>query len=191
MKKIQLGDLVTFQVGFPQFRVKERPNGHCYKIYNQLDLEDDLAGVSHKERESKELTTTDPLTQLRNGDLVFSLISGTAAIVSKEHEGYFYTQNYVVLEPSKELDRNFLLYLLNEDKIVKRQFLIGLQGSAVLKYTVKQLRELQLPRLESLERQRLIGAIYRKQEEVKALKTRQAEREYILRMGELEEVRKV
>ncbi|KXT72957.1 Restriction endonuclease S subunit [Streptococcus sp. DD10] len=191
MKKIQLGDLVTFQVGFPQFRVKERPNGHRYKIYNQLDLEDDLAGVSHKERESKELTTTDPLTQLRNGDLVFSLISGTAAIVSKEHEGYFYTQNYVVLEPSKELDKNFLLYLLNEDKAVKRQFLLGLQGSAVLKYTVKQLRELQLPRLESLERQRLIGMVYRKQEEVKALKIRQAEREYLLRMGELEEVRKV
>ncbi|KXT80417.1 restriction endonuclease subunit S [Streptococcus oralis] len=191
MKKIQLGDLVTFQVGFPQFRVKERPNGHRYKIYNQLDLEDDLAGVSHKERESKELTTTDPLTQLRNGDLIFSLISGTAAIVSKEHEGYFYTQNYVVLEPSKELDKNFLLYLLNEDKAVKRQFLLGLQGSAVLKYTVKQLRELQLPRLESLERQRLIGMVYRKQEEVKALKIRQAEREYLLRMGELEEVRKV
>ncbi|WP_081102739.1 restriction endonuclease subunit S [Streptococcus oralis] len=191
MKKIQLGDLVSFQVGFPQFRVKERPNGHRYKIYNQLDLEDDLAGVSHKERESKELTTTDPLTQLRNGDLIFSLISGTAAIVSKEHEGYFYTQNYVVLEPSKELDKNFLLYLLNEDKAVKRQFLLGLQGSAVLKYTVKQLRELQLPRLESLERQRLIGMVYRKQEEVKALKIRQAEREYLLRMGELEEVRKV
>ncbi|KXT79832.1 Restriction endonuclease S subunit [Streptococcus oralis] len=182
---------MSFQVGFPQFRVKERPNGHRYKIYNQLDLEDDLAGVSHKERESKELTTTDPLTQLRNGDLIFSLISGTAAIVSKEHEGYFYTQNYVVLEPSKELDKNFLLYLLNEDKAVKRQFLLGLQGSAVLKYTVKQLRELQLPRLESLERQRLIGMVYRKQEEVKALKIRQAEREYLLRMGELEEVRKV
>ncbi|KXT76844.1 restriction endonuclease subunit S [Streptococcus sp. DD12] len=191
MKKIQLGDLVSFQVGFPQFRVKERPNGHRYKIYNQLDLEDDLAGVSHKERESKELTTADQLTCLSSGDLVFSLISGTAAIVSKEHEGYFYTQNYVVLEPSNELDKNFLLYLLNEDKAVKRQFLLGLQGSAVLKYTVKQLRELQLPRLESLERQRLIGAIYRKQEEVKALKTRQAEREYLLRMGELEEVRKV
>lgn len=58
----------------------------------------------------------------------------------------------------------------------------------VLKYTVKQLRELLLPKLPSIEKQRLIGKIYLKQMRIQALRERVAKNETIKRLSQLEEV---
>lgn len=192
MKNIRLAELAQLKVGSPQFRIKESQSetSLIYKVYNQSDLEEDLTGRVSQQTESKQICTSDPVSTLKRGDLVFSLISGTAAIVTKEHEGYLYTQNYIVLESSDRVDKRFLLYLLNEDKSVKRQFLLGLQGSTILKYTVKQIRDLILPFEVSLERQRIIGEIYQKQVHLEARKKAQAERSSQLIMRKLEEVRK-
>ncbi|MBP2621989.1 restriction endonuclease subunit M [Streptococcus panodentis] len=192
MKKIKLAELVRLKVGSPQFRIKENLNEDCitYRIYNQFDLEEDLTGKTTQQTESKQIRTSDSVSTLKTGDLVFSFISGTAAIVTRKHEGYLYTQNYAVLRPSGKLDPSYLLYLLNEDKSAKRQFLLSLQGSTVLKYTVKQVRDLILPIEENIERQRLIGEIYQKQLRLKVLRVERADREYLLRIRELEEARK-
>ncbi|RBP65322.1 hypothetical protein DES36_10759 [Alkalibaculum bacchi] len=37
---------------------------------------------------------------------------------------------------------------------------MGLQGSRVLKYTLKQVKELELPDLPAIEKQELIGELY-------------------------------
>ena len=118
----------------------------------------------------------------------FSLITGIATIVSKEHEGYLYTQNYVKLLPSHNIDSKFLVYLINESKTIKKQFMVGLQGSQVLKYTLKQLKELDMPKIPSVNKQKIIGQVYFNQLRLQALRNRVAELETTIRLAKLEEV---
>lgn len=186
---MRLENLVEFQVGSPQFRIKESvaDAATTYKFYSQNDLEEDLTGVVLATEEAKQIATTDEVTTVTSGDLVFSLISGRAAIVRKEHDGYLYTQNYVVIEPGTEVDSKYLVYLLNEDREVAHQFWLGLQGSMVMKYTVKQLRELKIKQLPNLDKQQAIGDIYFKQMRIQALRKRIAENETLLTLAVLAE----
>ena len=181
---------VRFVSGSPQFRIVEsiEKQAPVYWIYNQGDLMDDLTGVKSKYGERKKICTKDKVSTLFAGDVIFSLISGNACIVRKSHEGYLYTQNYIKLFTDGSVDPTFLVYLLNENRKVKRQFQAGLQGSSVLKYTLKQLKELELPVLPSLEKQKIIGDIYRKQLKVEALKIRAAEEEKMLLFNRLEKM---
>lgn len=188
---MRMTNFVKLNVGSPQFRIEESMSqaAPVYKFYSQTDLEDDLKGVITKGQENKQIRTLDNVTTLNEGNVIFSLVSGFAAIVRSKHNGYLFTQNYVVLETSNELDRAFLVYLLNEDKIIARQLRMGLQGSMVLKYTVKQIRELKLPKLPSIEKQQLIGNIYLKQLHLQALQERVASNETILRLAKLQGAR--
>lgn len=189
---MKMTDLVSFKLGSPQFRIKETlaKEAPLYQMYSQLDLEEDLAGVVSDHQENKQVKTLDDVSTLKTNDLVFSLISGKAALVSPEHAGYLYTQNYLILEPDERLDDKFLLYLLNEDKGIARQLWLGLQGSMVLKYTVKQIKDLKLPKLPSLSKQVAIGQVYLKQKHLQAVKKRQADNELTLQLAKLEEVLK-
>lgn len=176
--------------GSPQFRIAETEDEQApvYSIYSQGDLLDDLTGIELNYGESKKIRTKDEVSTLFAGDVVFSLISGNACIVGNRHEGYLFTQNYIKLFTDGAIEPAFLVYLLNEDRRIKKQFQLGLQGSSILKYTVKQLRELELPPLPSLERQKMIGEIYLKQLKVEALKRRTAEDEKKLLFRKLEEI---
>lgn len=189
---MKITDLVSFKLGSPQFRIKETlaKEAPLYQMYSQLDLEEDLAGVVSDRQENKQVKTLDDVSTLKANELVFSLISGKAALVSPEHAGYLYTQNYLILEPDERLDAKFLLYLLNEDKGIARQLWLGLQGSMVLKYTVKQVKDLKLPKLPSLSKQAAIGQVYLKQKHLQAVKKRQADNELTLQLAKLEEVLK-
>ncbi len=51
------------------------------------------------------------------------------ASVSSIREGYIISNNFVRLHPKIALDTNFLVYLLNQDSDIKRQFTMSLQGS--------------------------------------------------------------
>lgn len=140
----KLSELVEIASGSPQFRITEvfHEKAPLFTYYSQTDLGDDLVGIISKNRANRQVRTNDKVSTLSNGDVIFSLITGNAAIVRKEHEGYLYTQNYVKLLPYDNIDAQFLVYLINENKAIKRQFAVGLQGSQVLKYTLKQLKEL-------------------------------------------------
>lgn len=186
---IKLSTHVRFLSGSPQFRItetmdEEAPN---YQIYSQNNLLEDLTGIKNNNIENKRVRTRDDVCTLSNGDILFSLISGTGSIVSKEHEGYLYTQNYIKLFTDASIDGKFLIYLLNENSFIKKQFQVGLQGSSVLKYTLKQLKAIELPNLPSLNRQKLIGEIYWKQMRVEALKHQLAKSETELILRQLEE----
>lgn len=189
IKMSKLRELIQFQSGSPQFRITEtfELSAPVYVYYSQTDLTDDLAGILSSDINNKKVRTKDTVNTLMEGDLLFSLISGTATIVSKEHEGYLYTQNYVKMMPDHIMDPRFLVYLINENILIKKQFNAGLQGSQVIKYTLKQLKEIELPKLPSVEKQRMIGEIYFKQLRLKALKKRVAELENIVRMEQLQE----
>lgn len=189
MKKLQ--DLTEITTGSPQFRIAEsiKENALVYYFYGQQEMENDLVGIELNKEDAKTIRTLDRVNTLKEGDVLFSLISGRTTVVKAIHQGYLYTQNYVKLEPGSKLDKQYLVYLLNESDYIKKQWLMGLQGSAVLKHTVKQLRELELPKLHSMEKQKTIGNIYFDQLRLQALKIRVADTEKIITFEKLKEVR--
>lgn len=172
----RLDNVTEFVSGSPQFRIKEvfDDEAPIYTYYGQQDIEDDLVGIDYNDRDGKQVRTLDKVNTLCEGDVIFSLISGKSAIVGANHQGYLYTQNYVKLITNEKIDSKYLVYLLNEDQFIKKQFQIGLQGSQVLKYTLKQMKELELPHLLTIEKQRIIGQIYFNQLRLEALKNRAA-----------------
>ena len=186
----KLTDYVELFGGIPQFRIVETGSRRApiYNIFGQNDLLEDLFGVNSPKMNSKVIRTTEQVTTLSTGNIIFSLISGTACIVSEKHKRYLYTQNYIKISPDSSIDPKFLIYLLNEEEMVRKQFHFGLQGSTTLKYTLKQLKGLELPMLPSLEKQRLIGDVYLKQLKVQALKCREAKEETKVVLYKLEEV---
>lgn len=187
-----LNDLVEFMSGSPQFRIIETTdnNAPVYNYYTQINLMNDLNGINAEDIESKQIKTYDEVNTLVKGDIIFSLISGTSSIVSKEHEGYLYTQNYIKISIKENIDKKFIVYLLNENKHIKKQLVIGLQGSTVLKYTLKQIKDLQIPALPELETQKLIGSIYFKQMKLSAVRNRKNKLEQIIILNKLEEASK-
>ena len=188
MKK--LSELVGLVSGSPQFRIIEvfDEKTPLFTYYSQTELTDDLVGITSEDVKNKQVRTNDKVNTLCDGDVVFSLITGIATIVSKEHEGYLYTQNYVKLLPSHNIDSKFLVYLINESKTIKKQFMVGLQGSQVLKYTLKQIKELEMPKIPSVDKQKIIGQVYFNQLRLQALRNRVAELETTIRLAKLEEV---
>jgi len=187
---MKLSEVVECISGTPQFRITEvfDEGAPRYTYYTQIDLTDDLVGIGSSHLDHKQVRTKDKIVTLCANDVVFSLISGTATIIRIEHESYLFTQNYVKLIPNDQIDTKYLVFLLNENKLVKKQFITGLQGSQVLKYTIKQLKELELPALPSMEKQKVIGDVYFNQLRLQAMRKRVANKETVLRLAKLEEV---
>ncbi|ARU66514.1 restriction endonuclease subunit M [Histophilus somni] len=184
-----LSNIVEISSGQAQFRLSEvsDPIAPVYTYYGQANLEQDLYLSDGSAVLPKEIKTFDKITNLLStGDVIFSLISGKATIVSKQHQGFLYTQNYVKLIPKNQIDANYLVYLLNENAVVKKQLSRGLQGSQVLKYTTNQLKSLRLPKLPHLSEQRLMGEIYLKQQKLAYLKQRIANLEKLLVLHQLQ-----
>lgn len=189
MKK--LSEIVELISGSPQFRIKEALDNDAplYVFYGQSNIVGDLVGISSYDEDNKQIRTYDDVNTLEEGDVVFSLISGKATIVRAIHQGYLYTQNFVKLQVTASINAKYLVYLLNEDLVIKRQFLMGLQGSQVLKYTLKQVKDLMIPNLPNIERQSVIGNLYFNQLRLEALKKRAASYERSITIERLKEVR--
>ncbi|WP_339221924.1 restriction endonuclease subunit S [Paenibacillus sp. FSL W7-1332] len=185
----KLKDMVEFVSGSPQFRIIETSDISApqYTYYGQSDLEADLVDMDSNGSDGKQVRTFDKVNTLCHGDVVFSLISGKSAIVGVKHRGYLYTQNYVKLVASNKVDSKYLAFLLNEDPFIKKQFQKELQGSQVLKYTLKQVKELELPDLPPIDRQRIIGDLYFYQLRLEALKKRAANLEIHILLEKLRE----
>lgn len=185
----KLESVVDFVSGSPQFRIKEVFDNKAplYTYYGQLDIEDDLVGIDSSIVDKKQVRTFDKVNTLCRSDIVFSLISGKSTIVSLNHHGYLYTQNYVKLVTNKNINSKYLVYLINEEKSIKQQFQIGLQGSKVLKYTLKQVKELELPDLVPIEKQCIIGELYFNQLRLRALRNRAANLETTIVLEKLRE----
>ena len=190
---MKLSGLVELVSGTPQFRIVEvsNPKAPVFTYYTQTDLNDDLVGIISSDVDNKQVRTNDKVSTLCSGDVLFSLITGKATIVRKEHEGYLYTQNYVKLLHAEDIDSKFLVYLMNESKAIRKQLMLGLQGSLVLKYTLTQLRDLEIKKIPSIDKQKIIGQVYFNQLRLKALRNRVTELEAKIRLAELEEVSEI
>lgn len=187
---IPIKKVATLISGTPQFRIAEDRSdiAPVYVFYAQTDLEKDLRGLGSSDSARKQIRTFDKVKATAQGDVVFSLLSGTAAIVRAGHQGYLLTQNYSVLVPSSEVDARYLVYLLNENRQVRHQLYMGQQGSATMKYTLSQLNDLKLPSLPPRAKQELIGDLYFSQLRLEALRKRASESETALVLGTIGKV---
>lgn len=187
---MKMSEAVQFISGTPQFRINEcmERQAPIYSVYNQANLLEDLTGISSSEFEGNKIRTWDNVNTLAVSDVLFSLISGEATIIKKEHEGYLYTQNYIKLIPNEYVEPQYLVYLLNQDRSLERQLTMGLQGSQVLKYTLKQVKDLEMPPLPSVEKQRMVGDVYLKQLRLQAIKERATKLKTMILFRKLEEV---
>ena len=179
--------------GISQYRIEESnsPDANVYTLYGHNELYEDLYGVpgAMSDRKQIKVDGMGPGAIAKEGDLLFSTISGEATIVSVEHDGYVFTQNYARMEPmSRLVDRKYMAYLINESQSIKRQFKQNLQGSQVIRYSLKLLKEIALPELPSIEIQRVIGDIYFKQLLLRSLRQRVAENTYRLSIAMLQGV---
>lgn len=159
---MKLEELAHFTGGSLQVRLDTTSweDARDYILYNQQHHQLDGYEVIEEVIDSRTVTTDREVTLLEEGDLLFSSLSGKAVLVRAEHAGLLYTQNYIKIEPIAKLDKVFLLYLINESSAIRRQFYQSLQGSEVMKYTVKQLKSLQLGALPPLDSQQKLGKIY-------------------------------
>ena len=184
----ELHNMVKLESGVSQFRIKEaeRNDAPVFNLYEQAELEDDLSGI-RTSKDPKKIRTNDRVSILKEGDVVFGLISGKCAIVKPWHSGYLFSQNYVRLSPLPSVDPHFLAFLLNENDVIKLQLHVGRQGSSVKMHTVKQLANLQMPDLPPLDTQKIIGCLYFNQLELTAHKKRHADSETIFMIEKLKE----
>ncbi|EMB83653.1 restriction endonuclease subunit S domain-containing protein [Streptococcus mutans] len=180
----------TFQAGNPQTRIKKsiEKSAPIYCFYSQEYLEADLHSNTDQKMNDKLIRTFDDVQLLSEGDLIYSMISGQGALVSKEHTGYLFTQNFVKIRPHKGVSKKYLLYLLNDSTKVKKQIELNLQGSMVRKVTISVLKDIVLPSLPNFEKQELIGSLYLNQLRLKTLKMKKLNQEHLVMMEKLKRI---
>lgn len=186
---MNIQNFVQFKSGSPLFRIDDTPNARVYELYDQTDLAADFTVLFQQNNDKrKQVLTDDAVSLLAEGDVIFSLISGTAARVCAPHAGFLYSHNYVVITPNEELNADFLVYLLNQNQDIRRQFSASMQGSSVMKYTLRQLRALELKPLPPLAIQAAIGRLDRLMRRLAMLKKRVADNEQLLLARQLEKL---
>lgn len=141
-----------------------------YFIYSADDLRNDLTGMVKDywlpDERVNNLRTYDDLEVLEPGNLVYSILSHSAALVSKAHAGFILTSNFVKLEPNSEIDKRYLMFLLNCDPDVRVSLLGELDGSYFKRVTIKSLGSLEIPDLPDIDTQQMIGYTYALQKQL-------------------------
>ncbi len=126
-------------------------------VYNYEDLVSDLnnvaAGLSNN-------NNSDDPYQVKAGEVVYSFVSSTAGIVSKENQGKTINQNFAkLIFDESAVDGRYLCYILNKAKKMQKQITIAMQGSIIRKLTSAILKNLEIE-LPDLNTQQTIGQTY-------------------------------
>src|SRR5699024_5217475 len=186
---MKLEDLVTVKVVKNISRVNQE-QGLVVDTYTYYNLIDDLVCLSLNPNGSND---SDDFSEQYNhlsksGEVVFSIVSSKAAIVSDRNKGKIINQNFArLIIEHKQLDHSYLCYALNESHTMKKQMAISMQGSTVRKLTPAILKSLDM-KLPSMEKQERIGKAYLKLKKHQALARKQAELEEMLYLEVLKQI---
>lgn len=163
---ICLLDVCVVKPGISQARIHTSAdnNAPIYFIYSAEDLRNDLTGTVKDcwlpDERVNNIHSYDDLDVLVPGDLVYSILSHTAALVSKAHAGFILTSNFVKLEPNSMLDKRYLMFLLNCHPDVRDSLLGGIDDSYFKRVTIKSLGSMVIPDLPDINTQQIIGNTY-------------------------------
>ena len=139
-----LDEIIIFSLGKNPTRIKEQDA----MIYSQENFEQDLYSLNMHNNSS---------------ECIINLIKSKAAPVSQDNEKKCITSNFLRCEFDGEiLDKWYFCYQFNEGKDFEQQIAMFHQGStlSVKKLNVKTVGELKI-KLPDIEKQRIIGELYR------------------------------
>ena len=152
-----LENLMEFTAGKNSTRIKEN---EC-DLYTQEDFETDLHDISN---------------EIIDGCII-NLIRSKAAPLSIRASKKCLTSNFLLCKfDITKLDPWYFCYLFNESKSMEQQINMLHQGStlSVKKLTIKSVGELNIKLLD-MDKQKLIGQLYRKSVKQQELLSKQAE----------------
>lgn len=176
---MKLEDVLTVKIGRNLSRGNEK-HDPTLVAYSYEDLIDDLDGIfidSQVSSDDSEDSHHQDTYLSNKGEVVFSFVSSKAGIVSDKNEGKIINQNFAkLIIGTKQLDKYYLCYVLNESFSMKKQMAISMQGSTVPKLTPAILKELEIT-LPKIEKQRTIGHAYFLFRKRQSLAKKQAELE--------------
>lgn len=167
MELVRLDEIIEFSLGKNVTRLKDQDT----EIYTPDDFERDLTSGDN---------------ECNTYGCIINLIKSKAAPISAYSESKVITQNFLkcLFDESKILPWYFC-YQFNEGKELEQQIAMFHQGTtlSVKKLNVKTIGDLKIS-LPSLEKQKLIGDVYRKSILQHQLYIKQAEdiRKYTLQM---------
>lgn len=138
-----------------------REKGTNQKYYTNDDLTADLHVIPIVViRNGIEDETPDTVHGIRAGDVLYNVVTSTAAIVSPQNEGKRLNQNIAKLTlTTGQIDPRYLCYAINESKDIQKQMAAIGQGTVKRILTPAMLGEITItyPDLATQER---IGATY-------------------------------
>ena len=171
METKSLDEIVNFTLGKNVTRLKNQGDD----IYTQDDFEKDLHSINNMSEKT---------------NCIINLIRSKASPLSKETKGKCITSNFLLCSfDTKVLDPWYFCYQFNEGKGLEQQISMYHQGNtlSVKKLNIKSIGELKIELID-INKQRLIGDIYKQSIIQNDLMNRQAEN---IRNLALETIRKI
>ena len=171
MESKSLDEIITFTLGKNVTRLKNQGDD----IYTPDDFEKDLHSINNNSEQS---------------DCIINLIRSKASPLSTETRGKCITSNFLLCSFEAEvLDPWYFCYQFNEGKSFEQQISMYHQGNtlSVKKLNIKSIGELKI-QLIDINKQKLIGNVYKQSIIQNDLMNRQAEN--IMKLA-LETIRKI
>lgn len=171
MKQICLNEIVTFTAG----KNSSRMNIPANEIYSQEDFVNDLHCMENINKKA---------------DCIINLIRTKASILSDETKKKCITSNFILCSfDTNMLDPWFFCYQINEGRDVEQQIAMFHQGNtlSVKKLNIKSIGDLRI-QLAPIEKQKLVGRIYKQSIIQSDLMNRQIEN---IRELTMETIRKI
>ena len=157
----KLNKLIQIKNGKNSSRVKSSPEKVV--TYTYEDMVDDMGEFAPYHANFNSNNSSDESSDnvsVATGDVVFSFVSSTSAIVSESNEGKVLNQNFAkLIFNDEELDSRYLCYCLNESTDVKQQIAGFMEGGVLRRLKPAHLRELNIPIIE-YQKQQNIGHAY-------------------------------
>lgn len=159
LKKRKIGEFINFIPGVNQSRAEKQFENEKIIYYDQSSFESDYTN-QHSIKTIETLSFKSDLS-LEEGDVVISHYLQLATIVRKGNVGKILPINFIKADfVSKDLNKEFFVYLFNENKNIKRQKEREIQGTGLVqRLSISSLEEFKVPNI-SIKEQERIGKIY-------------------------------
>lgn len=160
MRAMKIKELMTLTPGINPSREGKALKVDEINYYDRSSFESDY-NQDDSLMVNSLLTSSENQFALRQGDIVINNSLSLAAIVGQNNAGKVLSLNFTKAEFNNDLlDSRFFLYLLNENKNVKRQKERELRGTgAIQRIPIRALGQIVIPIIPLPEQQK-IGKIY-------------------------------
>ncbi|MEK3980629.1 hypothetical protein MKY37_16505 [Psychrobacillus sp. FSL K6-2836] len=181
---MQLQEVATVTHGVFVSRVETSPEDKAARkvnLYTMKEMNESL-GVGYRgdsERVTSIPIEVNKLSKLKLASekmVVVNLISQKAVAIRAEHSGLLIPSNFVVIEGKGHFSPLYFEWYFNEHPFCRKQLLIARQGTSISPLSIQMLRELEIV-MPPLDKQELIGKMYRGVKKKQALQMEQKQLE--------------